>query len=99
MDRRWSSGAAATQWRMHPVNARPVWVDRIAGGDLPRTHDRLEPRRGGRGGAFEGGRQVRIPLDFDYQLPGFPSELNLFLISPATEREPFVRLTWDTPGR
>jgi peptide/nickel transport system permease protein len=30
----WRGGEA---WRMHPVNARPVWVDRLTGGNQPRT--------------------------------------------------------------
>jgi hypothetical protein len=30
----WRGGEA---WRLHPVNAGPVWVDRLLGGDLPRT--------------------------------------------------------------
>jgi len=48
--------------------------------------------------AFEGGRQVRIPLTFDYQNTDFPSELNLFLETRNSEREAFVRLNWHTPS-
>jgi peptide/nickel transport system permease protein len=84
-------------WRMHPVNARPVWVDRIAGGDLARTHVISSRDAAVERDAFEGGSRLRIPLDFDYTHQGFPSELNLFLISTFAEREPFVRLTWETP--
>ena len=84
-------------WAMHPVNARPVWLDRLAGGDLPRTvivrsrdaEAEVEP--------FEGGRQVRIALDFDYPYRGFPGEVNLFLSARYEAREPFVRLTWRMP--
>ncbi len=84
-------------WRMHPVNAQPVWVDRITGGDLPRTQiisadpSRMESE------PFEGGRQKRIELAFDYDSSAFPSELNLFLDARFAEREPFVRLSWHTP--
>ncbi|AHE97641.1 ABC transporter permease [Thioalkalivibrio paradoxus] len=84
-------------WRMHPVNARPVWVDRIAGGDLPRTQVISSRDAAIDHEPFEGGSRVRIPLEFDYAHKGFPSELNLFLTSEFAEREPFVRLTWETP--
>ncbi|AGA34001.1 Dipeptide transport system permease protein DppC [Thioalkalivibrio nitratireducens DSM 14787] len=84
-------------WRMHPVNARPVWVDRIAGGDLPRTQVISSRDAATDHEPFEGGSRVRIPLEFDYAHKGFPSELNLFLTSEFAEREPFVRLTWETP--
>jgi peptide/nickel transport system permease protein len=90
----WRGGDA---WRMHPVNARPVWVDRIAGGDLPRTRVISSRDAAVEREPFEGGSRLRIPLDFDYAHQGFPSELNVFLTSTFAEREPFVRLTWETP--
>jgi peptide/nickel transport system permease protein len=85
------------QWRMHPVNARSAWVDRLSGGGQPRTlivssaEALLEEQ------PFEGGRQLRIPLRFDYAYEGFPSEINVFFSAQFGEREPFVRLTWHTP--
>ncbi|MBS0002827.1 MAG: ABC transporter permease, partial [Thioalkalivibrio sp.] len=84
-------------WRMHPVNARPAWVDRIAGNNLPQTiivssDDAVVEEE-----PFVGGNRLRIPLEFDFNYGGFPSELNLFLTSSHAEREPFVRLTWETP--
>jgi peptide/nickel transport system permease protein len=90
----WRGGDA---WRMHPVNARPVWIDRIAGGDLPRTRVISSRDAAVEREPFEGGSRLRIPLDFDYAHQGFPSELNLFLTSTFAAREPFVRLTWETP--
>jgi peptide/nickel transport system permease protein len=90
----WRGGDA---WRMHPVNARPIWVDRITGGDLPRTRVISSRDAAVEREPFEGGSRQRIPLDFDYAHDGFPSELNLFLTSTFAEREPFVRLTWETP--
>ncbi len=84
-------------WRMHPVNARPVWVDRLAGGDLPRSQIISGSRSPVESEPFEGGRQKRIELAFDYDSSAFPSELNLFLDARFAEREPFVRLSWHTP--
>ena len=84
-------------WRMHPVNAGPAWVDRLTGGNQPRTiivdarDAEIEEV------AFDGGRQVRIPLDFDYRYGDFPSEINLFLEAPNGLREHFLRLTWTMP--
>ncbi|MCC5858449.1 MAG: ABC transporter permease [Ectothiorhodospiraceae bacterium] len=90
----WRGGEA---WRMHPVNARPVWVDRLAGGDLPRTQVIASDPSLVVSEAFEGGRQKRIELAFDYDSSAFPSELNLFLDARFAEREPFVRMSWHTP--
>ncbi len=85
------------QWRMHPVNAGPAWVDRLRGGGKPETmvissadsDIDVEP--------FEGGQRLRIPLEFDYDYTAFPSEINLFLSTPELKREPFTRLTWIAP--
>lgn len=85
-------------WRMHPVNARPLWFDRITGGDLPRTLIVRSSEAGVEEQAFEGGRQLRIPLAFDYRSSAFPSEINLFVHARFQEREPFARLTWITPA-
>jgi peptide/nickel transport system permease protein len=84
-------------WRMHPVNARPVWVDRLTGGNLPRTIIVSSRDAKTEEVAFEGGRQVGIPLEFDYRYDAFPSEINLFLLTSFDELRPFVRLTWETP--
>lgn len=91
---KWRGGQ---QWRMHPANAGPVWTDRLTGGDAPETlvassdDARIEAM------GFEGGQQLRIPLTFDYDYEGFPSEINLFLSADYDVRQPFVRLTWHTP--
>lgn len=90
----WRGGEA---WRMYPVNARPEWVDRIRGGDLPQTMVVSSRDAQIEEAPFEGGRQLRIPLGFDFRHSGFPSEINLFLTSQFSEREPFVRMTWETP--
>jgi peptide/nickel transport system permease protein len=90
----WRGGEA---WAHHPVNARPVWLDRLTGGDLPRTQ--VVSSREGEASVdpFPGGQQLEIPLAFDYHASGFPSEMNVFLKARFEEREPFVRLTWHTP--
>jgi peptide/nickel transport system permease protein len=84
-------------WNKHPASARPVWVDWLSRRKLPRTI--VVQSRGApvEQEAFEGGRQLRIPLAFDYSYGAFPAEINLFLRSRHREREPFVRLTWRTP--
>ena len=87
----------AEPWRMHPVNASPVWSDWLTGADRPRTlivssrDATIEEER------FEGGRRLRVPLAFDYRHAAFPSELNLFLSAQYDERRPFVRFVWETP--
>jgi len=80
-------------WRMHPLNARPAWVDP----DLPRTLVVSSREASVDSRAFSGGRLVSIPLAFEYRYAAFPSEVNLFLSATFREREPFVRLTWRTP--
>ena len=84
-------------WRMHPVNARPVWVDRLTGGNLPPTITVSSRTAAAEELAFAGGRQLRIPLEFDYDYDAFPSEINLFLSASFEDLRPFVRLTWQTP--
>jgi peptide/nickel transport system permease protein len=90
----WRGGEA---WRMYPVNARPVWLDRLTGGDQPETIVVSSRDAPVEQATFEGGRHVRIPLAFDYDHAGFPSEVNLFLSAEPGDREHFVRLTWLTP--
>ncbi|MFH7326409.1 ABC transporter permease [Desulfurivibrio sp. C05AmB] len=85
------------QWRMHPVNARSAWVDRLTGGGQPRTMIVSSAAAVIEEEPFAGGRQMRIPLAFDYDYAGFPSEINLFFSAAYQERQPFVRLTWHTP--
>jgi peptide/nickel transport system permease protein len=85
------------EWRMHPVNAGPVWLDRMTGGNLPPTITVSSRDAAIEETAFEGGRQVSIPLEFDYDYGAFPSEINLFLSASFDELRPFVRLTWHTP--
>lgn len=84
-------------WRTHPVNARPLWVDRLLGGDQPATIIVDSRDAEIEEAAFAGGRQLRIPLEFDYRYGGFPSEINLFLEAPKGLQEHFLRLTWTTP--
>lgn len=84
-------------WQRNPINAGPVWLDRVTGGNLPETftvdseHARVETEE------FEGGRRMRMALEFDYAADGFPSELNLFLAARYERHQPFVRLAWETP--
>jgi peptide/nickel transport system permease protein len=90
----WRGGEA---WRMHPVSAGPAWLDRLAGGNLPPTI--IVSSRDGpfEELAFQGGRQISIPLEFDYDYDAFPSEINLFLSASFETLRPFARLTWHTP--
>ncbi|MGM0450248.1 MAG: ABC transporter permease [Pseudomonadota bacterium] len=92
---RWRGG---DHWQMNPVNAGPVWADRLLGGNLPQTRVVESENAEVREAPFEGGKQVRIPLTFEYDNEGFPSELNLFLNQKGAEQEAFVRLTWHTPS-
>jgi peptide/nickel transport system permease protein len=84
-------------WRMHPVNARSAWLDRLTGGGQPSTIIVRSRDAALEEEPFEGGRQLRVPLSFEYDYATFPGELNLFLSAQYREREPFVRLTWHTP--
>ena len=92
---RWRGGEF---WERNPVNAAPVWVDRLAGGNLPATFTVRPDADDVTRESFPGGRRVTLPLTFDFDAGGFPSELNLFLEAEYDERAPFVRLTWHTPG-
>jgi len=91
---RWRGGA---YWERNPVNAEPIWLDRLTGGNLPKTFTVKPDPDTVASEAFPGGRRVTIPLDFSFDAGGFPSELNLFLDAEYDERAPFVRLTWHTP--
>ncbi|GHE21980.1 ABC transporter permease [Halomonas urumqiensis] len=90
----WRGGEA---WRMHPVNAEPLWLDRLKGGDAPSTliieHDAEEVEET----MFTGGRRLRIPLAFDFGYADFPGEMNLFLRAEDHAEAPFARLSWLTP--
>ncbi len=92
---KWRGG---DQWRMHPVNAGPVWTDRLFRGDKPRTQVISSADADIREVPFEGGKQLRIPLEFRYGSAEFPSEINLFLKALDSPREAFVRLNWHTPS-
>lgn len=90
----WRGGEA---WRMHPVNAEPLWLDRLKGGRAPSTliiepaAEEVEEL------PFAGGRRLRIPLAFDFDCRDFPGELNLFLRAEGHAETPFARLLWLTP--
>ncbi|MFY0990553.1 ABC transporter permease [Halomonas sp. C05BenzN] len=91
---RWRGGEP---WQMHPVNAEPVWLDRLRGGRQPRTLSVSSDAAEVAEAPFEGGRRLRIPLAFDYDYDGFPSEINLFLSAEGHAQRPFARLLWQTP--
>ncbi len=86
-------------WIKHPINAKPVWLDRLSGGNLPQTQIVSSKNAQSKEIVIEGGKQQRILLSFDYKADGFPSELNLFLETEKSQREAFVRLTWITPSK
>ena len=90
----WRGGA---HWQMHPTNASPAWLDRLTGGNQPRTMIVSLDDAPVEETPFEGGRELRIPLTLDYDFDGFPSEMNLFLQARDHEREPFLRMVWRTP--
>ncbi len=85
------------QWRVNPANASPVWTNRMFGGNAPPTlrisSDGAEVESQG----FDGGRQVRIPMAFDFAYDDFPSEMTLLLSVTGTDRPGFVEATWQRP--
>ncbi|HBA64816.1 MAG TPA: ABC transporter permease [Methylococcaceae bacterium] len=91
---RWRGG---DYWRMHPRNAEPAWLDRLQGGNKPKTLIISSLAAETEAVAFTGGKRLKIPLHFDYAFSEFPSEINVFLKSEKHVREPFARLTWLTP--
>jgi peptide/nickel transport system permease protein len=88
---------AGEHWRMHPANAGPVGADRLLGGNAPPTLTISSDAAEVEAARFDGGRQVRIPLAFDFAYDDFPSELTLFLTVGGTERPAFVEATWHRP--
>lgn len=92
---RWRGGE---HWQRYPVNAGPVWADRLLGGDLPATHTVSSADAERSVESFPGGRRISMPLALDFQAGDFPSELSAFLTSEFDERPPFVRLTWQRPS-
>ncbi len=84
-------------WQDLPVNASPVWVDRLLGGDAPVTETASTDHVTVKEQAYQGVRlqETTLPIDFEYG--DFPSEVNLFLESEFERQQPFVRLTWITP--
>lgn len=91
---RWRGG---DYWQLNPVNASPSWVDYLTGKRRARTIIVSSENAKVEEESFEGGRRVRIPLEFDYEYAGFPSEINLFLRTDSHEHRPFARLLWQTP--
>ena len=84
-------------WQDLPVNASPVWPDRLLGGDAPLTQKASTEDAPGTEAVLEGVRLQERTLSIDFDYGGFPSEVNLFLDSDFEQRQPFVRLTWRTP--
>lgn len=88
---------AGDHWRMHPVNARPVWTDRLMGGNAPPTMTIPISTQTVQSAKFEGGRQLRAELPFDFIHDDFPSELTLLLTVTGTDRPAFVEVGWHRP--
>ncbi|BAU56783.1 ABC transporter permease [Halorhodospira halochloris] len=84
-------------WQDLPVNAGPVWADRLFGGDAPRTIKAESADAAVAEEAYEGVRIEQQRLEFDFPYSEFPSEVNLFLESDHEQRQPFVRTAWITP--
>lgn len=91
----WRGGDGA--WQMNPVNASPVWTDRLTGGNAPRTLRITGDPETVQRAPFEGGLQIRLPLAFDFPHDQFPSELALRLTLTGTERAGFVEPIWQRP--
>jgi len=85
------------QWRMNPANASPVWTNRLFGGNAPPTLTISSDGAEVESAVFEGGRQLRIPLAFDFAYDDFPSEMTLLLSVLGTDRPAFVQATWERP--
>ena len=85
------------QWRMNPANASPVWTNRLFGGNAPPTLTVSSDGADTESAAFDGGRQVRIPLTLDFAYDDFPSEMTLLLSVLGTDRPAFVEATWHRP--
>ncbi len=90
----WRGGDA---WQELPVNASPVWTDRIRGGEAPRTitasSDEVAVEREDLGAA----RLETTTLEVDFPYGDFPSEINLFLEAEFEQRQPFTRVHWRRP--
>ncbi len=84
-------------WQELPVNAGPVWADRLTGGNAPRTVTVSSREAVTVEEAYEGVRLQESTLAFDFPYGDFPSEINLFLEAEFERRQPFVRLTWRAP--
>ncbi len=85
------------QWRMNPANASPVWTNRLFGGNAPPTLTVSSAEADVESAGFEGGRQMRIPLTFDFTYDDFPSEMTLLLSVLGTDRPAFVEASWQRP--
>ena len=84
-------------WQDLPVNAGPVWADRLLGGDAPRTIKTSSAEAAITTEAYEDVRIEQQRLEFDFTYSEFPSEINLFLTSNHQQHQPFVRIVWITP--
>lgn len=85
------------QWQDNPSNASPAWSNWFRDEKLPTTlRATTDPSRADEK-SYGSVRQVTLPLSFDYQFDGFPSELNLFITADYVEAQPFVRVLWQTP--
>lgn len=90
----WRGGEA---WRMNPANASPVWTNRLFGGNAPPTLVISSDEAAVESAGFDGGRQVRMPLAFDFEYDDFPSEMTLLLTVLGTDRPGFVEAVWQRP--
>lgn len=91
---RWRGG---DHWQLNPVNASPVWLDYFTGKRQARTMAVTSQTAARQDVPFDGGRRVRLALEFDYPYDNFPSEINLFVNTEEHERRPFAQLLWQTP--
>lgn len=85
------------QWQDNPTNASPAWSNLFRDVKLPRTIKVSSDPADVTETEIGGVRQVTIPIEFDYQYDGFPSEVNLFLDATFSGPQPFARITWHTP--
>jgi peptide/nickel transport system permease protein len=86
-------------WAETPRNAKPTWVNRLQGKNLPETivlnTKKQEDCKVTED--MEGITMVTATLEFDYGYDDFPSEVVLFLSSPEEGDRPFVMTSWVRP--
>jgi peptide/nickel transport system permease protein len=88
-------------WYQNPVNASPAWTNLFRKDKLPSTLilDSKYPEIDKETNQISDEMvEINIPLSFNYQYDGYPSEITLFFESQYLQKPPLVILTWHTPS-